>query len=382
MNGLRAAMTRLKREPYMTIPLVATQVAPAPVVDQAPMVAFQSVTKRFGSSRDENQFTALDGVDLAVARGAITGIIGRSGAGKSTLIRLVNGLEKATSGRVVVDGVEVGGLSETGLRDLRRQVGMIFQHFNLLSSRTAFDNVALPLEIAGLNTGEIRAKVTPLLELVGLGDKADRYPSELSGGQKQRVGIARALATSPKLLLSDEATSALDPETTQSILALLQKINAELGLTVLLITHEMEVVKTIASHVAVIDRGKIVEQGRTFDVFTGARHETTRSLLSASLGTQLPEWIRGGLKPQASAGDRILVRLIFFGDTAFKPLTGRLVAELGADVNILAGSIEEIAGEPYGSLVVAYPAEPAVVERANRFYAESGLSTEVLGYVA
>ncbi len=366
----------------MTIPLVATQVAPAPVVDQAPMVAFQSVTKRFGSSRDENQFTALDGVDLAVARGAITGIIGRSGAGKSTLIRLVNGLEKATSGRVVVDGVEVGGLSETGLRDLRRQVGMIFQHFNLLSSRTAFDNVALPLEIAGLNTGEIRAKVTPLLELVGLGDKADRYPSELSGGQKQRVGIARALATSPKLLLSDEATSALDPETTQSILALLQKINAELGLTVLLITHEMEVVKTIASHVAVIDRGKIVEQGRTFDVFTGARHETTRSLLSASLGTQLPEWIRGGLKPQASAGDRILVRLIFFGDTAFKPLTGRLVAELGADVNILAGSIEEIAGEPYGSLVVAYPAEPAVVERANRFYAESGLSTEVLGYVA
>jgi len=345
------------------------------------MVAFEAVTKRFGSN-DQNQFTALDGVDLSVARGAITGIIGRSGAGKSTLIRLVNGLEKATSGRVVVDGVEVGALTESGLRDLRRQVGMIFQHFNLLSSRTAFENVALPLEIAGLPARAIRDKVGPLLDLVGLGDKADSYPSELSGGQKQRVGIARALATSPKLLLSDEATSALDPETTQSILALLKQINAELGLTVLLITHEMEVVKTITSDVAVIDRGKIVEKGRTFDIFTGARHETTRSLLSAALGTKLPEWISSTLKPQPSIGDRVLVRLIFFGSTAFQPLTGRLVAELGADVNILAGGIEEIAGEPYGSLVVAYSADPAVMERANRFYRETGLQTEVLGYGA
>jgi D-methionine transport system ATP-binding protein len=346
------------------------------------MVAFEAVTKRFGSGDDENQFTALDGIDLTIASGAITGIIGRSGAGKSTLIRLVNGLEKATSGRVVVDGVEVSELGETGLRDLRRQVGMIFQHFNLLSSRTAFDNVALPLEIAGMDRQKIRDRVGPLLELVGLGDKSGRYPAELSGGQKQRIGIARALATEPKLLLSDEATSALDPETTQSILDLLKQINAELGLTVLLITHEMEVVKTIASDVAVIDRGKIVEAGRTFDVFTGAKHETTRALLSAALGTKLPEWLRPNLKPEPSAGGRIVVRLIFFGTTAFQPLTGRLVTELGADVNILAGSIEEIAGEPYGSLVVAYPADPDVLERANRFYAETGLATEVLGYVA
>ncbi len=366
----------------MTFPNAAVRTEPHPVATATPMVAFEAVTKRFGDAGDQNQFTALDGVDLSVARGAITGIIGRSGAGKSTLIRLVNGLEKATSGRVVVDGVEVGGLSETGLRDLRREIGMIFQHFNLLSSRTAFDNVALPLEIAGLDRAAIRAKVAPLLDLVGLGDKSDRYPAELSGGQKQRIGIARALATSPKLLLSDEATSALDPETTQSILALLKRINAELGLTVLLITHEMEVVKTIASDVAVIDRGRIVEAGRTFDVFTGAKHETTRSLLSAALGTNLPDWIRSNLKPQPSAGDRVLVRLIFFGATAFQPLTARLVTELGADVNILAGTIEEIAGEPYGSLVVAYPADPAVTERAERFYAATGLSTEVLGYVA
>lgn len=364
----------------MTFPTGAGDAARYERVQAAPMVAFEGVTKRYGDGAQS--FTALDGVDMTVGRGEITGIIGRSGAGKSTLIRLVNGLEKASSGRVVVDGTEVGGLTEAGLRGLRREVGMIFQHFNLLSSRTAFDNVALPLEIAGFDRMAIKKKVEPLLDLVGLGDKAARYPSELSGGQKQRVGIARALATSPKLLLSDEATSALDPETTQSILALLKQINAELGLTVLLITHEMEVVKTIATHVAVIDEGRIVEQGRTFDVFTAPRHETTRILLSATLGTSLPEWLRDSLKSEPSSGDRILVRLTFFGATAFQPLTARLVAEIGGDVNILAGAIEEIAGEPFGTLVVAYPAAPDVLDRANRFYAETGLSTEVLGYVA
>ncbi|MBL0373706.1 methionine ABC transporter ATP-binding protein [Rhizobium sp. KVB221] len=344
------------------------------------MITFEGVTKRYGD--DAKSFTALDGIDMTVSRGAITGIIGRSGAGKSTLIRLVNGLEKASSGRVVVDGTEVGQLNDAGLRGLRREVGMIFQHFNLLSSRTAFDNVALPLEIAGLDNVAIKQKVGPLLELVGLGDKSTRYPSELSGGQKQRVGIARALATSPKLLLSDEATSALDPETTQSILALLRQINAELGLTVLLITHEMEVVKTIASHVAVIDKGRIVEQGPTFDVFTAPKHETTRILLASTLGTTLPEWLHSRLKAEHSVGDRILVRLTFFGATAFQPLTARLVSEIGGDVNILAGAIEEIAGEPFGTLVVSYPAAPEVIERANRFYAATGLSNEVLGYVA
>ena len=344
-----------------------------------PMVAFEGAGKRYGPA-GEGGFTAVEHVDLTVARGAITGIIGRSGAGKSTLIRMVNGLETATSGKVRVDGVDVGALGEDGLRGLRRQIGMIFQHFNLLSSRTAFDNVALPLEIAGVDKQAIRAKVGPLLDLVGLGDKAGSYPSELSGGQKQRVGIARALATDPKLLLSDEATSALDPETTQSILELLKRINAEFGLTVLLITHEMEVVKTIASHVAVIDAGRIVESGRTFDVYTNPQQETTRTLLASAL--KLPQWLRSTIKPQPSAGDRVLVRLVFFGDTAFKPLTGRLVAELGSDVNILAGAIEEISGEPFGSLVVSYSAEPDVVARANRFYTETGLKTEVLGYVA
>ncbi len=355
---------------------------PIPTSTADPMVVFEAVTKTFGGNGKEPAFTALAGVDFVVPRGGISGIIGRSGAGKSTMIRLVNGLERPTSGKVVVDGVDVGALDEGGLRSLRRSVGMIFQHFNLLSSRTAYDNVSLPLEISGVSKQEIQRKVGPLLDLVGLGDKAKRYPAELSGGQKQRVGIARALATEPKLLLSDEATSALDPETTQSILELLKRINAELGLTVLLITHEMEVVKTIASQVAVIDKGLIVEQGSTFDIFTHPQHETTRSLLSSAVGVKLPHWVTSGLKSEPAAGDRILVRLVFFGDTAFQPLTARLVAEIGPDVNILAGTIEEIAGAPFGSLVVSYPATPDVLARAKRVYDETGLTTEVLGYVA
>ncbi|MCX8996883.1 methionine ABC transporter ATP-binding protein [Rhizobiaceae bacterium BDR2-2] len=345
------------------------------------MVRFEAAGKIFAGSGARPAFTALEDIDYTVPRGAIAGIIGRSGAGKSTLIRLVNGLETPTSGKVFVDGVDVAALDAAGLRALRREVGMIFQHFNLLSSRTAFENVALPLEIAGISSAAIRGKVLPLLDLVGLSDKAERYPAELSGGQKQRVGIARALATDPKLLLSDEATSALDPETTQSILELLRRINADLGLTVLLITHEMEVVKTVASDVAVIDGGRIVERGRTFDVFTRPQHETTRSLLAAaSMGAKLPDWISSDLKPSPAAGDRALVRLIFFGKTAFQPLTARLVAEIGPDVNILAGAIDEIAGEPFGSLVVSYPADAETLERAARFYARTGLATEVLGY--
>ncbi|WFU47098.1 methionine ABC transporter ATP-binding protein [Sinorhizobium terangae] len=345
-------------------------------------VAFQGVSKRFAASGESGAFTALNNVDLNVGRGSITGIIGRSGAGKSTLIRLVNGLEKPSSGKVLVDGVDVGALDEAGLRNLRRSVGMIFQHFNLLSSRTVFGNVALPLEIAGVDRRAIEARVRPLLDLVGLADKHARYPAELSGGQKQRIGIARALATEPKLLLSDEATSALDPETTQSILELLKRINAELGLTVLLITHEMEVVKAVTSDVAVIDKGEIVERGHTFDVFTHPKHETTRALLSGLAGSKLPDAVARGLKPAASAGDRAVVRLTFFGATAERPLVSQLIKSVGAEVNIIAGTIDEIGGKPYGSLVVAYAADDETSGRAERFFTENGLVTEVLGYVA
>jgi len=364
------------------IPTAPSPGGPQPADTAPPMVAFEQVSKVYAATGSQAAFTALDDINYSVPRGTITGIIGRSGAGKSTLIRLVNGLEKPTSGRVVVDGTDVAAQSESALRTLRRSVGMIFQHFNLLSSRTVFDNVAMPLEIAGQSPAEIKARVAPLLDLVGLGDKAGRYPAELSGGQKQRVGIARALATSPKLLLSDEATSALDPETTLQILDLLKTINHDLGLTVLLITHEMDVIKAVTSHVAVLDQGRVAESGRTFDVFMSPQHATTRVLLSSMPGSGLPDAIQRRLKPTPAAGDNVLVRLVFFGKTANQPLTARMASTLEADVNIIAGAIDEIGGEPCGTLVVAYPADPAVMERAAQFYQQTGLRAEVLGYGA
>jgi len=265
-------------------------------------IRIESVSKSYPARGDGPAVAALEDIDLSVARGEIVGVIGRSGAGKSTLIRLVNGLESPTSGRVVVDGIDVGTLDERALGPVRRSIGMIFQHFNLLSSRTVFDNVALPLEIAGVDRAGIRRRVEPLLEMVGLADKRDRYPAELSGGQKQRVGIARALATQPKVLLSDEATSALDPETTTAILDLLAGIQRELGLTILLITHEMAVIRRIAHRVAVIDGGRIVEQGEVADVFAAPAHATTRSFLGAETGRSVPAWIAERLQTEPVEG--------------------------------------------------------------------------------
>ena len=346
-----------------------------------PMVVFEGVAKRFAAGKTGAEVVALNDIDLVVPRGSVTGIIGRSGAGKSTLIRVVNGLEKPSSGRVFVDGVDIAGLDEKNLRAVRRSIGMIFQHFNLLSSRTAFGNVALPLEIAGMGRQDIEKRVAPLLDLVGLSDKRDRYPSELSGGQKQRIGIARALATEPKLLLSDEATSALDPETTRSILALLQKINKELGLTVLLITHEMEVVKAIADHVAVIDGGRIVEQGPTFDVFTGHVHETTKALLGGLSGMHLPEFLTSRMSQLPEPGSRTILRVIFKGENATEPMLARLGSDLGIEVNIMAGAVDEIAGRPFGMLVVSLRSNEAKIAEARQFLANHGLSSEVVGYV-
>ena len=263
-----------------------------------PLIAFDDVSKIYPSRDRAAEVIALHDVKLEVPEGAIVGVIGKSGAGKSTLIRLVNGLERPTSGRVIVDGTDVTALDERGLRQARRSIGMIFQHFNLLSSRTAFENVALPLEIAGLDKAAIAKCVEPLLGMVGLSDKRDRYPAELSGGQKQRIGIARALATRPKVLLSDEATSALDPETTDQILALLKTINAELKLTILFITHEMMVVKKLADRVAVLEGGRIVEQGTTYEIFAHPRHETTQRFVGVITGSQVPEWLAAKLRPQ------------------------------------------------------------------------------------
>lgn len=239
---------------------------------------------------------ALRDVSLRVEPGEIFGIIGRSGAGKSSLVRTINLLNRPTSGRVLVGGRDLTQLAGGELRAARREIGMIFQHFNLLSSRTVYENVALPLELAGSSKKEIRARVEPLLELVGLAALRDRYPSQISGGQKQRVGIARALANHPKVLLSDEATSALDPETTRSILALLQRINREMNLTIVLITHQMQVVRQIARRVAVIDAGRIIEQGPVDEVFSNPQHEVTRSLVDELMPQDIPESVRAQIR--------------------------------------------------------------------------------------
>ncbi|WP_172329649.1 methionine ABC transporter ATP-binding protein [Mangrovicoccus sp. HB161399] len=341
-------------------------------------ITFDAVGKSFDA--DGRRVVALDGVDLEVPAGAITGIIGRSGAGKSTLLRMVNGLERPTSGRVMVGGRDVGTARGSALREIRREVGMIFQHFNLLSSRTVLGNVALPMEIAGVPAGEIRRRAADLVARVGLEALSGRYPAELSGGQKQRVGIARALATGPKVLLSDEATSALDPETTQTVLRLLADINRDLGLTILLITHEMAVVRDIASHVAVIDGGRIVEQGETYDIFTTPAHATTRSFLAGVTGVTLPRFIAERMSSEPPAGpSREVIRITFLGERATDPLLAQMSGALGLEVNILAGAIEEIGARPFGNLLISVPADRGAEARA---YLESNQQrTEVLGYV-
>jgi D-methionine transport system ATP-binding protein len=349
------------------------------LIPAEPIIRLEQVSKTF-PGRDGQPVTALREVDLAVQQGSILGVIGRSGAGKSTLIRLVNGLEKPSAGKVIVDGANIAGLPEGALRHARRSIGMIFQHFNLLSSRTAAQNIALPLEVAGFDKADIKARVDELLALVGLTDKRNRYPSELSGGQKQRVGIARALATKPKVLLSDEATSALDPETTRSILDLLAKINHELGLTILLITHEMSVIRNIAREVAVIEGGRIVEQGDVFEVFTRPRHEVTRSFLGDEAGRALPPYVEKRLTADVSPNSQAVIRIGFRGPHATDPVLARLARDLGIEANILSGAVDEIAGRPFGTLVIGVP-EAASLQTLE-FLKQHGLDTEVLGHVA
>lgn len=364
------------------LPREVKQPRPAVLADSGSIIRFENVGKYFPPRKNSEAVEALVDIDLAVPTGSIVGVIGRSGAGKSTLIRLVNGLEKPSSGRVIVDGVEVSALEEAGLRKVRRSIGMIFQHFNLLSSRTVYANVALPLEIEGVPAKEIRGRVEPLLELVGLKDKRDRYPVELSGGQKQRVGIARALATKPKVLLSDEATSALDPDTTRSILDLLARINGELGLTILLITHEMSVIRRVAKRVAVLEAGKIVEQGDVFGIFTDPKHETTRSFLGSESGRSLPPFVAARLMSERSASGRRVLRLIFKGEHATAPVLSELSREFNLDINILSGSIDEVAGKPFGNLVIAAVVNDTRLAQIKKYLNDRGLSAEELGYVA
>ncbi|RGE40617.1 methionine ABC transporter ATP-binding protein [Comamonas testosteroni] len=325
---------------------------------------------------------ALRGINLEIASGEVFGIIGRSGAGKSSLVRCLNLLNRPTEGKVVVNGRDLMQLSDAELRAARRDIGMVFQHFNLLSSRTVYDNVALPLELAGVSKDEIFQRVTPLLELVGLDHLSDRYPAQISGGQKQRVGIARALASNPKVLLSDEATSALDPETTRSILDLLRKVNRELGVTVVLITHQMLVIKQIADRVAVIDGGEIAELGSVIDVFTRPQQAITKSLIDEIVPQQLPESVMtrvSQLAAKLQPGQQgQLLRLSYAGESAYQPILSHLIRELGLDLSILHGQIDEIQEQTFGSLAVYASGEAAKIDAAVTHLRASGVQVQIV----
>ncbi|AQW66811.1 methionine ABC transporter ATP-binding protein [Pseudomonas parafulva] len=311
------------------------------------MIEFQQVHKTYRVAGRE--IPALNPTTLTIEDGQVFGLIGHSGAGKSTMLRLINRLEEPSGGKIIVDGEDVTAFNANQLRGFRQQVGMIFQHFNLLASKTVADNVALPLTLAGqLSRAEIDKRVVELLARVGLSDHARKYPAQLSGGQKQRVGIARALSTNPKILLCDEATSALDPQTTASVLQLLAEINRELKLTIVLITHEMDVIRRVCDRVAVMDAGQIVEQGSVADVFLHPQHPTTKRFVQeddhVDEGEQRDDF--------AHVPGRI-VRLTFQGEATYAPLLGTVARETGVDYSILAGRIDRIKDVPYGQLTLA-----------------------------
>ena len=303
------------------------------------MITFQDVSKFYAQGGPP----ALREVSLSVKAGEVFGVIGASGAGKSTLIRLINGLETPSAGRVIVDGDDLAALGVEGLRALRRRVGMIFQHFNLLSGKTVAQNVAFPLKLAGRPAAEVKARTAELLERVGLSAHAGKYPAQLSGGQKQRVGIARALATNPKVLLCDEATSALDPETTEQILDLISGLNRELGLTIVLITHEMDVVRRVCDRVAVLDAGRLVEEGAVEEVFLHPVSDTARRFVREA---------EGDVSDAPGVGGRV-VRLTFKGEATYKPVLGEVARATGVDYSILGGRIHRLRETPYGQLTLA-----------------------------
>jgi len=343
------------------------------------MIELKNVTKQF--HQKDKQVTALSDVSLTVPKGKIFGVIGASGAGKSTLIRCVNLLERPTSGEVIVDGCRLMNLSPALLAKERRQIGMIFQHFNLLSSRTVFENIAFPLELDKLSKKEIRERVLELLVLVGLKEKQHDYPASLSGGQKQRVAIARTLASNPKVLLCDEATSALDPGTTKSILGLLKDINKRLNITVLLITHEMDVVKNICDEVAVISAGKLIEQGTVSEIFAHPKMELTREFIASSLKIDIPEAYRERLSLHPAPAKKPLLKLEFTGLSVDDAVISEVSRLFALDINIIYAQIEYAGGVKFGGMLIEVSGTAENHQKAIVFYQDKHIKVEVLGYV-
>ncbi|EOC0210199.1 methionine ABC transporter ATP-binding protein MetN [Cronobacter dublinensis] len=343
------------------------------------MIKLSNITKVF--QQGNRTIQALNNVSLHVPAGQIYGVIGASGAGKSTLIRCVNLLERPTKGSVLVGGQELTALSESELTKARRQIGMIFQHFNLLASRTVFGNIALPLELDNTPRDEIKRRVTELLDLVGLSEKQDAYPANLSGGQKQRVAIARALASNPKVLLCDEATSALDPATTRSILELLKDINRRLGLTILLITHEMDVVKRICDCVAVISNGELIEQDSVSEVFSHPKTPLAQQFIQSTLHLDIPEDYAQRLDAQSSEGRVPLLRLEFTGQSVDAPLLSETARRYNVNNNIISAQMDYAGGVKFGIMLTEMHGTQEETQAAIAYLQQHHVKVEVLGYV-
>lgn len=345
-----------------------------------PLVELKNVDVKFKSNH--KVIHAIDHVNLTVNRQDIFGIIGYSGAGKSTLVRLINLLQKPNQGEVIVNEQNLLKLNSKQLRKSRKKIGMIFQHFNLMNARTIFNNVAFALKGTKLSKEQKKQRVNELLNLVGLSDKAQAYPSQLSGGQKQRVGIARALANKPNLLISDEATSALDPKTTESILNLLQDLNKKLGLTIILITHQMEAIKQICRHVAVMEQGKIIETGSIYQIFTNPRQQLTKDFINTT--THLNESINVILRQEQISyltQEEKMFHLFYFGETTDLPLISTLYQKFEVSANILYGNIEMLQGKPIGNLIVILSGKPNMLEQALSFLKEAQVKVEEIGLI-
>lgn len=340
------------------------------------LITLSSLKKIFHTK--DGQVTAVDNINLTINKGEIYGIIGYSGAGKSTLIRLLNMLERPTEGTVEVAGKCLSQLNKNELRLARQEISMIFQHFNLLWSRTVKENISFPLEIAGVPKEKRAQRVEELIKLVGLDGRGESYPSQLSGGQKQRVGIARALANNPKVLLCDEATSALDPKTTDSILELLVSINEKLGLTIVLITHEMHVIRKICHRVAVMENGNIVEEGPVLEVFRHPSQQMTKEFVKQVTEPEETKETIKHLLEETNTGK--IVQLTFVGGDAEKPLISQLIRKFAVDVNILQGKISQTQNGPYGALFVHIDGEEQEVEKAIEYVNEKKVNAEVIDF--
>lgn len=341
------------------------------------MIQLEHISKSFVTA--SGTVHAVQDVNLQIGEGEIFGIIGFSGAGKSTLVRCINLLERPTEGRVIVDGEDLTAMDLKKLREVRKKIGMIFQHFNLMRSRTVFQNIAFPLKKSGLSKAEKEKKIESLLELVGLSDKKDAYPSQLSGGQKQRVAIARALANDPKVLLCDEATSALDPQTTQSILKLLKQVNETLGITIVLITHEMAVVKDICDRVAIMDQGRVVEEGDTVSVFSHPKEAMTKDFIdtASNLGKIHDLIAEGHSLTEIQPGEQ-MVLLTYSGSNAGQPLISALAEKFSVSANIIYGNIDYLKGKPLGKLVVTLSGEKEAMDQAIDYIRSLGVEMEVM----